>query len=685
MKMDLRMKILSGYFAIILLLTIVGYMGFNASQDAKKEFELIHTEVIPKLGLVNEIKAGIAGQANDERGFLVTGDDEFAKGTLDKAEKTKQILDESVLILDDEDKEMLNKIDVIFDQFTEINKQVIAAYNSGNIAEARRLSFEVGREKRKQLDPIYLQLTEDINNDVKEAQKRLDDVLVTNLYLTIGVVLGSVLVSLGLGFYLARKIVTPIKSIVENSKMVAEGDFSIDEIAVNTKDECSDLAESFNTMVRNVKALIQQISVSTDEVASTSQQLSANSEQVSKVVQQVTVAIQEVAKGAADQSSYVNNTFETVGHVNTTIQQISAGAKEQANSIGVTAQMVSQMANSIQEVAVSAQTVSNTAEKTKEAADKGENAVALTMKGMESIKDKVFESANKIKELGEHSQHIGEIIQVIDDIAEQTNLLALNAAIEAARAGEHGKGFAVVADEVRKLAERSGKATKEIENLIINIQNLTAGAVQAMEQGTSEVEQGSSLAFDAGNALKEILSTVEQTYQQVQNISAAAEEISASSQEVVKAIDNVSAITEENSTASQQLNSASSQVATAMESVASITEETTASAEEVSASSEEMTASIEEMSAASKNLADMADNLNMIIGKFKLYEITDNCWDVVNCKLEYRQKCPAFESKEKRCWLIEGTWCGGTMQGDAKSKRKRCMNCQAFKKMTRLN
>jgi methyl-accepting chemotaxis protein len=100
--------------------------------------------------------------------------------------------------------------------------------------------------------------------------------------------------------------------------------------------------------------------------------------------------------------------------------------------------------------------------------------------------------------LGEHSQQIGEIIQVIDDIAEQTNLLALNAAIEAARAGEHGKGFAVVADEVRKLAERSSKATKEIAELITNIQKLTAGAVKAMEEGTGEVEQGVSLAVDAG-------------------------------------------------------------------------------------------------------------------------------------------------------------------------------------------
>jgi len=212
-------------------------------------------------------------------------------------------------------------------------------------------------------------------------------------------------------------------------------------------------------------------------------------------------------------------------------------------------------------VSENTQTLNETAEKTREAARKGEGAVEQTVKGMDSIKIKVFETAKKIRDLGEHSQQIGEIVQVIDDIAEQTNLLALNAAIEAARAGEHGKGFAVVADEVRKLAERSGKATKEIAELIGNIQKVTGEAVAEMEAGTSEVEQGAGLAVDAGNALKEILQNVEDTYRQIQNISAASEQISASSHEVVSTVNNVSSVTEQNTAATEEMSASADRLA----------------------------------------------------------------------------------------------------------------------------
>jgi methyl-accepting chemotaxis protein len=209
---------------------------------------------------------------------------------------------------------------------------------------------------------------------------------------------------------------------------------------------------------------------------------------------------------------------------------------------------------------------------------------------MRRIKDTIEPAAAKVKELGERSAEIGSIVEVIDDIAEQTNLLALNAAIEAARAGEHGKGFAVVADEVRRLAERSSKATKEISQLITAVQNGTAEAVAAMNEGTQEVEEGSKLALDAGKSLADILTAVEATNNQVQMISSAAQQMTASSTAVVKSTDNISSISEENA----------------------------AAAEEVSASTEEMSVQVEDMAASAESLTKMAENLKVLVGRFNL-------------------------------------------------------------------
>lgn len=616
--MNLRKKILTGYLFMLLLLMIMGYVGYQSSMGVKDEFDSLNEDVIPKLSLVDQIKSDIAGQANDERGFLLTGDDQFPKEFLDRAVNADRAIDQAMNNIEDDEKEILLRIKEKHDQFTEIQKKVVSEYKKGNIAEARRLSFNDGRSLRKSIDPLFEEFKKAINNDLKNNSLQIDSKIGMNQGIMIGLGVASVAIGIFLGFYISGRIVKPVKDVVDRSKKLAAGDLTVKEINVNTNDEIRELADSFNTMVKNVRQLVSEVLRSTENVTVTSEQMSSNAGQASKATQQVAVAIQEIARGTGEQASFINNTMETVNQVSTAIEQIAGGAQEQAVNITNTADMVNQMANSIQEVALSAQTVAQSAEKTKEAAGKGENAVVQTINGMEGIKSKVFETAEKIKELGEHSQQIGEIIQVIDEIAEQTNLLALNAAIEAARAGEHGKGFAVVADEVRKLAERSGKATKEIAELITNIQKLTASAVAAMELGTGEVEQGAWLALDAGNALKEILGTVEDTYRQVQNISAAAEQISASSQELVKAIDNVSAITQENTAATEELTAASSQVGTAMESVASVTEQTSAAAEEVSASTEEMAASIDEITVASQGLAKLTRELQQLVTKFRI-------------------------------------------------------------------
>jgi methyl-accepting chemotaxis protein len=193
---------------------------------------------------------------------------------------------------------------------------------------------------------------------------------------------------------------------------------------------------------------------------------------------------------------------------------------------------------------------------------------------MESIKAKVGLSAQKVAEMGQRSEQIGAIVETIDDIASQTNLLALNAAIEAARAGEHGKGFAVVADEVRKLAEKSATATQEIAGLIKGIQYTVNEAVSAMDEGAAEVETGVARANESGQALADILDAAQQVSRQVEEIASAAQQMNASADELIGAMDSVSAVVEENTAATEEM--------------AAQVEEVTASAQSLNAMAQEL-------------------------------------------------------------------------------------------------
>lgn len=252
-------------------------------------------------------------------------------------------------------------------------------------------------------------------------------------------------------------------------------------------------------------------------------------------------------------SEAVRATASASSDIRTSTEQMAAGAHEQTSQTGAVATSMEEMTKTILENARNASVAAGTAKKARVSAEQGGRVVEETVGGMKRIADVVHRSAVTVRELGRSSDQIGEIIGVINDIADQTNLLALNAAIEAARAGEQGRGFAVVADEVRKLAERTTKATKEIAGMIKQIQADTGGAVAAMEEGTREVEQGIRLADRAGSSLREIVSVSQTVTDMVTQIAAASEEQSGASGEIARNIEAISTVTAETSQGTQQI------------------------------------------------------------------------------------------------------------------------------------
>lgn len=261
--------------------------------------------------------------------------------------------------------------------------------------------------------------------------------------------------------------------------------------------------------------------------------------------------INQLADSLSALINEVNNTVEQVAsaatQISATSDSLAAATQEQSAQTDDVASAVEEMSRTITENAMGATRTAEVAQKNGELANQGGSVVQQTVQKMKDIAKVVGDSAITIQKLGESSKQIGEIIAVIDDIADQTNLLALNAAIEAARAGEQGRGFAVVADEVRKLAERTTDATKQIANMIRGIQKETDMAVEAMNQGNQEVQKGIDLADRAGQALRDILNSTKEVLEMINQIAAASEEQSATSEEISKNVVSISKVIAESS------------------------------------------------------------------------------------------------------------------------------------------
>ncbi len=394
--------------------------------------------------------------------------------------------------------------------------------------------------------------------------------------------------------------------------------FGIDLAAVEISDPAQDISDFYGPMKISLRNALIETARTSQNLAEASAQLSAVAAQAGQATAQIASTVGQIAQGVSQQTESVTKTASSVEQLSRAIDGVARGAQEQAGAVTRSSTNTAQISQAVQQVAANAQAGAKGSAEAAQTARVGARTVEDTLRGMESIRAKVGASAQKVQEMGRRSDQIGAIVETIDDIASQTNLLALNAAIEAARAGEHGKGFAVVADEVRKLAEKSAGATKEIASLIKSIQQTVAEAVSAMEDGAREVESGAARANEAGQALAAILRSSEAVNLQVDQIATATQQMQRFSTDLVNAMDAVSAVVEENTAATEEMAASSAEVTNAIENIASVSEENSASVEEVSASTEEMSAQVEEVTASAQILAEMAQTLQAVVAQFKL-------------------------------------------------------------------
>jgi methyl-accepting chemotaxis protein len=330
---------------------------------------------------------------------------------------------------------------------------------------------------------------------------------------------------IGLGIFLSlviiRAITRPLNDIVVVANKASEGDLSheVTANAITTNDEIGEMTANFTRMTEKLRHIVGNINSTTNTLAASSEELSATSDDLNKGTQELSTQTSQV----------------------------------------VTA--MTEVSQTIMDMAKNASSAADASRNASETASKGKQIVDSTAEDMVRIAQTVQKAANTIEVLGKNSAQIGEIVTVIIGIAEQTNLLALNAAIEAARAGEQGRGFAVVADEVRKLAERTGQATKDITHRITTIQQASAESVVAMKKGSDEVDKGVGLAKEASASLDMIVQASNSAMDMVQQIAVATEQQSSAAEEVTQSMEGIAGITNSTSASTEQIKSSAADLA----------------------------------------------------------------------------------------------------------------------------
>ena len=487
-------KLTAGFLFVAFVALAIGLGGYINLHRIDRGSVKIYTQVAQPLGDLTLLSAEfqrvrvnshkmLSIDDIDEHELMVDRSDEL----IGSIKKRSQAYEKT--LINAEDKKLFASFNQALGEYT----TQLTAFNKlimeSNKSAANELIVDKYDTAARELQKAIEQLVETKMVQGKQVSSNNNSLAKNASIIMIVLAFGGSVLALVLGLFLSRMITRPLATLADDAQQIASGDLTV-QIQIGSKDEIGILASSFHSMADSLRSAIRQVSETSSLLTSAASELLATSESISNGADAVANQAQTVATAGEEMAATSND-------IACNCQSAAAGALDASNS-----------------------------------ASDGSVVVDKTVQAMGLIARRVKETADTVARLGQRSDQIGQIVGTIEDIADQTNLLALNAAIEAARAGEQGRGFAVVADEVRALAERTTRATKEISDMIRSIQAETRSAVTVMEEGVHEVAQGTDEAARSGLALQSIMELVNNVSMQISQVATAAEEQTATTNEI---------------------------------------------------------------------------------------------------------------------------------------------------------
>jgi methyl-accepting chemotaxis protein len=658
MRLSVRNKILGAAGILVLLQAVGGVLALMQVDSVNAKAQDMYANRSVCVGQMGDVLQAL----DDEqvwvlRGYTGLGDAQSQASADQAIAADENVIAENMSAygatsLEPTETSLIAQWDALYPAYQKAREAARQAASSGETGAART-SLDAATAAFDKVVPI-------IQQDMAYNQRRAAEMAAQVQAISdVGVVLAAVflavslLVGAGTSFWISRGIVNRVRAIAATLTLMTErgmtgldqamarfaqndltypltptvepiGDCGTDEIGQIAEVTNASLAKlqsamrSYETARASLAGMIREVKTAAEAVARSSSELNLAATQAGTASSQIATTINQVAVGAADQAKAASISSGAVQELTAVISQVEGGAGETEKKVQVASLAIDASIQAISRATVAADELKPINVAVHEMVVQGLNSVEATAEGMTRIRAAVADTTEKVTGLGAKGERIGAIVETIDDIAEQTNLLALNAAIEAARAGEQGKGFAVVADEVRQLAERSSRATKEIASLIAEVQLGTADAVKAMEVGAAEVETGAGLAQESAVALRDIAESAKGRDSVMARVFGAIEEVGTSTASVLPATDAIAQIAGQTSAAAERMSAAAASVFSSVESIAAVSEENSAAAEEVSASTEEMSAQAEEVVASAQSLADMARELDALVARFTL-------------------------------------------------------------------